>query len=1121
MDYDDVLAKVIDLLQRDKRVPYRALKVRFQLDDDTLEALKDDLIYAKRLAEDENARLLVWIDDAATSQAPASTQPAQPAPVEPPLIESDLPEAERRQLTVMFCDLADSTPLSGQLDPEDLRDVIRAYQETAAAIMQRYAGHIAQYLGDGLLVYFGWPRSYEDNAARGVQAALDMIAALTTTLNPRLQQDKGVQLAVRIGIHTGLVVVGEMGGSGRYEQLALGETTNIAARIEGLAAHNTVLLSQATARLVADFFVCEDLGAQPLKGVAEPLHTFRAIRAYTATESEAAALAASAASLVGREAELALLIERWEQSLDGRGQVVLLSGEAGIGKSRLVEALRARINRDRQTSVTFRCSSYHQNDVFYPVLSHLERLLEFSDEETREVKFAKLAHALEGYHFPRADTLPLLATLLSLPLPGHVPPSQLTPEQQRLQLQADLSAWLLEEAERQPFLVVWEDLQWSDPSSLELLNLLIDQAPTVTMLIVGTYRPEFQAPWASRTHLTPIPQSQLGPAHVAMLSTQVAGGKPVPAALCAYIADKTDGIPLFVEEMTKTVLEAGILREMATHYELSGPLEALHDALMARLDRIQTAKNVAQLGAVIGRQFSYGLLVALTDYGEERLQGELELLVKAELLHQRGFPPHAAYRFKHALIQEVAYESLLRRQRLALHGAIAHALETQEGSQADEQAALLAYYAHSDYPDKAAAAALRAGDQALRLQARAEATTFYAQGLDLAQQLPKTPAAHRLQIDAIVKQASMSVTSDDFERDETNLEQAQILANVLADAPRQAQVLYWRGRIAYVRGDYPRAESYAEQSLAIADQQGDEALAAHPLNLLGLILFTQSDYVQASKLMKRNAEQMRQLGNTNEEATAAAYAGCSLGLEGAFEEALSYENYGLHLAQELHDPYAEAAAYQYRGITYEQHGDLPQAIRDFEAAGRLAAQMDDHFRAYIVKIYEGRAHTMAGDLAKGRLILNECMALAAQLGMIFLLGWGKAHLAECLVALGEYDAAQRLCAEAIELAEESGERISKALAHRALAETLSTTDPANPQQAEFHLLTAIELQQEMGNRPELGRSYACYARLLRQWGRQDAAEDYFKQAVDLFDELGMDWDRSQAEAHRRTTPSAG
>jgi len=297
-------------------------------------------------------------------------------------------------------------------------------------------------------------------------------------------------------------------------------------------------------------------------------------------------------------------------------------------------------------SVTFRCSSYHQNNAFYPVLSHLERLLEFSHEETLEVKFSKLAHALEAYHFPSADTLPLRATLLSLPLPAHVSPSQLTPEQQRPHLQADLLAWLMEEAERQPLLVVWEDLQWSDPSSLEFLSLLVEQVPTAAILIVGTYRPEFHAPWGARTHLTPIPLSQLGPAQVEIRSTQVAGGKPLPTPLRAHIAEKTDGIPLFVEEMTKAVLEAGMLRDMNTHYELTGPLEALHipitlhDALMARLDRIDTAKNVAQLGAVIGRQFSYALLKALTDYDEGRLQGELEQLVEADkFLYDQGLIP--------------------------------------------------------------------------------------------------------------------------------------------------------------------------------------------------------------------------------------------------------------------------------------------------------------------------------------------------------------------------------------------------------------------------------------------------------------------------------------------------
>jgi predicted ATPase len=495
-----------------------------------------------------------------------------------------------------------------------------------------------------------------------------------------------VRLAVRIGLHTGPVVVGEMGGGGRQENLALGETPNIAARLEGLAAPNTVVISAITARLLEGMFALDDLNLQVLRGVAEPLRVFRVVRERTAAEGDASA--DGRARLVGRDAELALLLDRWVQSSDGRGQVVLVSGEGGIGKSRLVEAL-----HDGVTRMTFCCSPYHTTSAFYPLITHLEQVLHFRRDEPPDGKCARLEQVLGTYRFPRADTLPLLATLLGLPLPARVPPAQ-----QKQQTQSDLTAWMMEEAERQPVLAVWEDLQWIDPPSLEALGLVVEQARTMPMLTVMTCRPEFVPPWGTRAHLTTMTLGNLGAAQVEAIATAVAGGKALPAAIVAQITAKTDGVPLFVEEMTKALLESGVLRDVGTHYELTRPVEALtipitlHDALMARLDRLASAKSLAQLGAVIGRQFAYALVQQLTALDDATLQRELRQLLDAELLYQRGLPPHTIYQFKHALIQDVAYESLLRQRRRALHGAIGQAIEALEGERVAEQAAILAYH---------------------------------------------------------------------------------------------------------------------------------------------------------------------------------------------------------------------------------------------------------------------------------------------------------------------------------------------------------------------------------------------------------------------------------------------
>ena len=1096
MTFEETLQQTIDILQNRGRVSYRALKRQFDLDDAYLEDLKEEILYTYPQVTEEAGRGLVW---------PGTGTTSSPA------------EAERRQLTVMFCDLADSTKLAGQLDPEDLREVIRAYQETAVGVVQRHAGYAAQYLGDGLLIYFGWPQAHEDDAQRGVRAGLGIFDVIDT-LNTRLEREKGVRLAVRIGIHTGLVVIGEVGGGGRHEQLALGETPNIASRLEELAAPNTVVISATTARLVQHAFALEDLGARAFKGMVEPMQVFHVVRERVEAEREATAGAASSPMLMGREAEMALLLERWGQSKAGRGQVGLLSGEAGIGKSRLLEALRARVSQDRHTQITLRCSPYHVNSALYPVITHLEQLLQLNRDDSPETKLATLARLLETYRFPNKDTLALLAGLLFIPLqePGSL--SHLTPEQQKRKTQEALLAWFAEEAERQPMLAVWEDLQWMDPSTLEFLHLLIDQAPTTPMLTVLTYRPAFEPPWGTRSYLTPITLGTLGPAQVEAIATTVAGGKALPADILTQIVEKTDGVPLFVEEMTKAILESGVLRDTGTRYELTGPMEAvtipitLHDSLMARLDQLATAKNLAQLGAVIGRQFSYELIKALSGYDEARLQRELTRLVNAELLYHRGRPPYTTYRFKHALIQDVAYESLLRRRRQALHGAIAQTIETSEAQQHGEQAGILAYhYSRSAHQDKAVTYALLAGDQAVRLHARAEATIYYDQALALARTLPGSPEAHRLQIDTALKHAAVGTTRADLERDQENLEQVRALAAALQDKPRLAQVLYWLGRVHYVRAELPTAIAYAQQSLTIADRLADDTLAAPPVNLMGRVYYFLSDYANASRMLARSAEQMRRLGNTIEEATATGSAGVAYGYLGEFEHALAYADRGVQLAQESQNPFAETAAHFYRALVHQQRGSWQPAIADCETALRIAERVKDSFRVYALTCYAGWAQAMAGELAQGRMLLEAGMALAEQLGTKLFLAWGKTYLAACCLALGERTVVLPLCHEAIRLAEESHDRLAKAVAHRTLAEALGSLEPGESQAAEHAMLEAIRLQQEIGAKPELARSYVSYARLLQGWGEAAQAREYLTQAIGMFQQMDMAWDRAQAE----------
>src|SRR5262245_30748274 len=487
MDFYDVLAQVIALLQRQGRVSYRALQRQFALDEAYIEDLKTELIEAQRLAVDENGRVLVWTGEAGTTPTalPSPPHTLQPAlqEVPPPPMAPSPPDAERRQLTVLFCDLVDSTVLASQLDPEDWREVVRAYQDTCAKVIARFEGHIAQYLGDGLLVYFGHPLAHEDDAQRAVRAGLGMVEALGQ-LNIRLQQNRGVELAMRLGIHTGLVVVGEVGGSARQEQLALGETPNLAARLQGIAAPNTVVISAATVPLLGGFFACQSLGTPALKGLAQPIEVYRVLYESTARSRLEAAGSTGLTPLVGREQEVGLLRERWAQVKDGMGQVILLSGEAGIGKSRLVQVLTEHVAAEPQAWLTpCQCSPYYQNTALYPMIDLLERVaLRFEREEPPQQKLRKLEGFVVQYGLPLTEAVPLFAALLSLPLGTDYAPLTVSPEQQKQQTLHALLTVMLRIAAQQPMLFVMEDLHWVDPTTLEFLTLLVDQGPTARIL---------------------------------------------------------------------------------------------------------------------------------------------------------------------------------------------------------------------------------------------------------------------------------------------------------------------------------------------------------------------------------------------------------------------------------------------------------------------------------------------------------------------------------------------------------------------------------------------------------------------------------------------------------------
>jgi class 3 adenylate cyclase len=552
MTFKDILSEVIDWLRQDKRITYRALKRQFDLDDDYLDDLKDELIEAKQIAKDENGRVLVWIGEAGDIP-PSTSQPDQPEtqpvveqaePVQetPSSVEPHTSEAERRQLTVMFCDLVGATELSGRFDPEDYRELVREYQSTCGDVIEHFSCHIAQTLGDGLLVYSGYPIAHENDAERAVRVGLGILDAMTG-LNERLEQDRGIQLSVRVGIHTGPVVVGEVGAGSRQEQLALGEAPNVAARIQGLAEPNTVVISADTYPLIQGYFDCVSLGKHELRGVVQPIVIYRVMQESGARSRLDIASTRGLTPLVGREQEVGLLFERWEQAQNGHGQVVLLSGEAGIGKSRLLQVLKDHVAEGTHTRLECRSSPYFTNSALYPITDCLQRMLRFQTDDTPEKRLEKLEENLSQYRIPLEETVPLFSVLLSLSVPeDRYPPLNLSPQRQRQKSLEAIVAIILELAEREPVLFILEDLHWTDPTTLEFIDLLIDQTPTASTYVLVTCRPEFQPDWSHRSYLSEVSLNRLTRTQIEQIALQVAGGKTLPSEVIEQLGEKTDGV---------------------------------------------------------------------------------------------------------------------------------------------------------------------------------------------------------------------------------------------------------------------------------------------------------------------------------------------------------------------------------------------------------------------------------------------------------------------------------------------------------------------------------------------------------------------------------------------------
>jgi class 3 adenylate cyclase/predicted ATPase len=734
--------------------------------------------------------------------------------------------AERRQVSVMFSDLVGSTALSAHMDPEDLRQIISAYQKCVAETVVRFGGFVAKYMGDGVLAYFGYPQADEDDAERAVRAGLGLIAAVTAL-------KLSVSLQTRVGIATGLVVVGDLIGSGEAQERGIvGETPNLAARLQAMAEPNTVVIAESTRQLLGNLFELEDLGAKDLKGIAGAARAWAAIRASSVESRFEAMHSTGLTALVGREEELELLARRWSRAKTGEGQVVLLSGEGGIGKSRLTAALLEHLATEPHTRLRYFCSPQHTDSALYPIISQMERAAGFA-HDTAQAKLDKLDAVLALSFTPRQDAA-LFAEMLSLANDGRYPTLELAPQQRRQKTLEALTAQLEALSRTNPVLMIFEDIHWIDPTSLEALGRTVDRIGSLRALLIITYRADFEPPWSGQSHVATLTINRLGKREIAAMIDRVAGNKSLPASIRQDIIERTDGIPLFVEEMTKAVLEAesegDARRTAAVPSSVLTVPASLHASLMARLDRIGPAKEVAQIGAAIGREFSHALLAAVVSGPEAELRLALDRIVAAGMLFRQGVPPHATYLFKHALVQDAAYGTLLREPRRALHARIAVTLESKFTEIAENQPELLARHCtEAGLIEKAAGLWGNAGQRSLERSALVEAAAQFTHALAQIAALTATPRLRReeitLQVALIaplghVKGFAAPETWAAAERARLLIERAEALGEPPEDPLLLFSVLYglWIANFIAFNGDVVRELS--GQFLALAEKQG-------------------------------------------------------------------------------------------------------------------------------------------------------------------------------------------------------------------------------------------------------------------------------------------------------------
>jgi len=1025
-------------------------------------------------------------------------------------------EAERRQLTIMFCDLVGSTALSERLDPEDLRDVLRAYQDACADAMRRFEGHIAQTLGDGLMVYFGYPRAHEDDVHRAVRAGLEILHGIAG-LDRRLRADRGVEVAVRIGIHTGLVVAGEVGGADtRADMAVIGETPNFAARVQALAAPNTVVVSEATWRLLGGAFEAEDLGGHSLKGLSAPQRLFRILKEHPAEGRFEAMHRSRLTPLVGRDEEIGLLLSRWALAKNGGGQVVVLCGEPGIGKSRITRTTRERIAGERYVSLQYQCSPFFTNTAFYPVMQQLQFAAGFTPEDSADAKLDRLERLLTRSGGAVQNAVPLLAALLSLPTGRRYPPLALSPQRQKERTIEVLVEQLRHLATVESVLAIFEDVHWIDPTTLEYLDYLVSELANIAVLVVITHRPEFEPPWGRHANVTLHSLNRLSRRQCAMMVGRV-GGKPLPEALVGQIVDKSDGVPLFVEELTKAVVESPLVVDAGTSYELSGTVDSLripatlHDSLMARLDRLIPVKEVAQIGAAIGREFSHELLAAVSPMGEADLNVALDRFLRSDLVYQRGVRPRATYIFKHAMIQETAYQSLLRATRQQYHRRIAAVLLEQFPETVDTQPEIIAHHLTEARLDAPASEYWhRAGRRAVERSAHAEAIELLTRGLDVLAGLPDTPdrALRELEL-RITLGPSLTATKGYAAPEVQRLyERARELCQRVGGTERLFSVLFGLWVYYLVRAELNEAREMGEQLVNLAGRLDHRTSLIDAQRALGITLFFRGELTEALAHFQAAIA----LYDVARDSSVAFASGVDTGpvsmvsaamvqwLVGHPAQALATTGQALNSARKRPHPFTLAVVLTYAAWVHQFRREAPAAREQAEAG--IAVTTEGGFPVWLgeVLIIRGWALAELGEDGEGVEQVRRGLTTFRATGAVLVLPYWLGLLADVHGKADRTADALQCLDEAIALSDRTGDRFYLAELHRLRGELLLRRADGAEHEPEscFRLALAIAASQNAKSL-EL-RAAMSLARLLESEGKREEARRMLAEIYDWFTE---------------------